>query len=84
VLELVFSGGYYDEGPDVLQLFANTGGLSGAFSAVNVTGLGAGQSVTFSPITGFITIVPQPSTYALTIAGMAGGGYSLWRRRKRA
>ena len=28
--------------------------------------------------------VPEPSTYAMTLAGLACGGYSMWRRRKRA
>jgi hypothetical protein len=28
--------------------------------------------------------VPEPSTYALTLAGAAYGGFSMWRRRKRA
>lgn len=30
------------------------------------------------------TFVPEPSTYAMGIAGLAYGGFSLWRRRKRA
>ena len=37
----------------MLQIFANMGGISGTFSAVNFTGLGAGQSATFNPVTGF-------------------------------
>ena len=28
--------------------------------------------------------VPEPSTYAMALAGIACGGYSMWRRRKRA
>ena len=31
-----------------------------------------------------ITAVPEPSTYAMALAGLACGGYSMWRRRKRA
>ena len=31
-----------------------------------------------------ITAVPEPSTYAMALAGLAYGGYSLFRRRKRA
>ena len=27
--------------------------------------------------------VPEPSTYAMALAGLACGGYSMWRRRKR-
>jgi hypothetical protein len=28
--------------------------------------------------------VPEPSTYAMALAGVACGGYTMWRRRKRA
>jgi hypothetical protein len=28
--------------------------------------------------------VPEPSTYAMALAGLACGGYSVFRRRKRA
>jgi hypothetical protein len=31
-----------------------------------------------------VTAVPEPSTYAMALAGLACGGYSMWRRRKRA
>jgi hypothetical protein len=84
ILNLVFGGGTYADGANVLQIFANTGGYSGTFSAVNFTGLGAGQSATFNPLTGFITIVPEPSTCASLLAGLACGGYLLFRRRKQA
>ena len=30
------------------------------------------------------TFVPEPSTYAMALAGLAYGGHSMWRRRKRA
>ena len=82
ILNLAFSGGSYADGTDVLQLFANTGGRSGNFSAVNATGLAAGQSATFNPTTGFITVVPEPSTCASLLTGLACGGYSLLRRRR--
>ncbi len=84
ILTRAFSGGSYADGTDVLQIFANTGGRSGNFSAVNATGLGAGQSATFNPTTGFITVVPEPSTYAMALAGVACGGYLVRRVRKRA
>jgi hypothetical protein len=29
-------------------------------------------------------VVPEPSAYAMALAGLACGGYSMWRRRKRA
>jgi len=41
---------------------------------------------TASPFVGFrlAAPVPEPSTYAMALAGLAWGGYSLFRRRKRA
>ncbi|MFM7205575.1 MAG: autotransporter-associated beta strand repeat-containing protein, partial [Planctomycetaceae bacterium] len=83
VLNLNFSGGTYADDTDVLQIFANTGGRSGNFSAVNATGLAAGQSATFNPATGYVSIVPEPSTYAMALAGLAGG-FAIRRRRSRA
>ena len=81
VLNLVFSGGTYADGANV-QIFANTGGRSGSFSAVNFTGLAADQSATFNPATGFISVVPEPSTWASLLAGLACGGYLRFRRRR--
>jgi hypothetical protein len=37
------------------------------------------QGATFT-----VSAVPEPSTYAMALAGLACGGYSMWRRRKRA
>ncbi len=82
ILNLAFSGGSYADGTEVLQIFANTGSRSGNFSAVNATGLAAGQSATFNQATGTITVVPEPSTYAMALAGLACGGYVVRRRRK--
>jgi hypothetical protein len=39
----------------------------------------AGRTAAFS-----MTVVPEPSTYCMALAGLACGGYSLFRRRKRA
>jgi hypothetical protein len=82
VLNLVFSGGTYAEGTDVLQIFANAGGRSGNFSAVNATGLAAGQLATFNPATGFISVVPEPSTFAPLAAGLVFGCWHVTRRRR--
>ncbi len=82
ILSLAFSGGSYADGTDVLQLFANTGGRSGNFSAVNATGLAAGQSATFNPATGFISVVPEPSTFAPLAAGLVFGCWHVTRRRR--
>lgn len=72
-LNLNFSGGTYPDGTDVLQLFANKGGLSGNFSAVNFAGLAAGRSATFNPATGFISLVPEPSTVAPLVTRLVFG-----------
>ena len=83
ILNLAFSGGSYADGTDVLQIFANTGGRSGNFSAVNATGLAAGQSATFNQVTGFITVVPEPTTYAIAVFSSAGlAGMTWWRKRR--
>ena len=84
ILNLAFSGGSYADGTDVLQLFTNTGGRSGNFSAVNATGLASGQSATFNPLTGFIAVVPEPSTCASLIAGAVVAGMMRWRNRQAA
>jgi fibronectin-binding autotransporter adhesin len=81
VLNLNFSGGTYADGTDVLRLFTNTGGLSGGFSAVNYTGLAAGQSATFNPATGFISLVPEPSAFVSLAAGFVFACWRVARRR---
>jgi autotransporter-associated beta strand protein/T5SS/PEP-CTERM-associated repeat protein len=82
ILNLAFSGGSYADGTDVLQIFTATGGRSRNFSAVNATGLAAGQSATFNPATGTISVVPEPSTYV--IAGLSSVGLAgMMRCRKR-
>ena len=81
VLNLVFSGGTYATGANV-QIFANTGGRSGNFSAVNFTGLLADQSAAFNPATGFISVVPEPSTLAPLVAGLVFGCWHVTRRRR--
>jgi len=84
ILNLAFSGGSYADGTNVLQLFSNTGGFSGDFASVVSTGLAAGQAATFNAATGFISItaVPEPSTYAMALAGLAYGGWQMYRRRR--
>jgi autotransporter-associated beta strand protein/T5SS/PEP-CTERM-associated repeat protein len=85
VLKLAFSGGNYADGTSVLEIFANTGGFSGNFSSVVWSGLVEGQSASFDASTGFVSItaVPEPSTYAMALAGLAYGGFSMWRRRRK-
>ena len=33
---------------------------------------------------GYVATVPEPTTYAMALAGIACGGYSLFRRREQA
>jgi len=83
---LVFSGGSFANGTNVLKLFTNTGALAGHFTEVNSTGLAAGQHVTFSDATGYISIsaIPEPSTYALAAIGAGIVGLMHWRKRRTA
>jgi hypothetical protein len=68
VLNLSFSGGSYANGTDVAEIFSNTGSRSGDFTSVSSSGLAADQSVTFNPLTGRITIVPEPAMIPWTLA----------------
>jgi hypothetical protein len=43
-----------------------------------------GGDATDTVTVNLINPVPEPSTYAMALAGLARGGYSLFRRRKRA
>jgi hypothetical protein len=82
ILSLAFGNGPYADGTDVLQLFANTGSRSGDVLSVVATGLGDGQSVTFNPSTGTISVVPEPSSCVMALAGLADGCRSMWRRKR--
>ena len=50
-----------------------------------VRGVFADDNYVYSATTNGLSIaaVPEPSTYAMALAGIAFGGYSMWRRRKR-
>jgi hypothetical protein len=45
---------------------------------------GSGLGTWFHGAAMIVNPVPEPSTYAMAFAGLACGGYSMWRRRKRA
>lgn len=78
VLNVDFSGGTYASFS--LKIF-DVDGYSGSFSALNTTGLQVGQSASFDAATGTLTVVPEPSTYALLFAS---AGMMFWViRRKR-
>lgn len=69
-LNLLFSGGTYADNL-TLNLFPGFGSYSGAFDTVNISGLSVGQSVDFNPLTGGMTVVPEPGVTALLAAGVA-------------
>ena len=60
------------------------GAISGDFGTVNYPALSGGLSWerTTSATAMTITVVPEPSTYAMAIAGLACGGWQMWRRRR--
>jgi autotransporter-associated beta strand protein len=41
-----------------------------------------GQRLVFYQNTGVLAVVPEPSTYAMALAGLACGGWQMWRRRR--
>jgi hypothetical protein len=60
-------------------MFANIGG--GVWETGS-TAAPLGEYLRFEQSTGNIIVVPEPSTYALTLAGLACGGWQMWRRRR--
>ena len=54
-------------------------------NSITLEYLGSDEAfVTTGQITLGVAAVPEPSTYAMALAGLACGGFSMWRRRKRA
>jgi hypothetical protein len=41
-----------------------------------------GQRLVFFQNNGTLVVVPEPSTYAMVLAGLACGGWQMWRRRR--
>ncbi len=90
--------GTFDQNGNVSEWIDRTGPNSGDrgciggdwnnfFSSMQANHLGFTQSADIrSTLTGFrlAAPVPEPSTYCMALAGLACGGYSMWRRRKRA
>ncbi|MCE9629778.1 MAG: PEP-CTERM sorting domain-containing protein [Planctomycetia bacterium] len=81
---LVFNGESLSSG--VLQLLESVGpsGVGGPFKAASYQSSGPWSGNSAVAPSGVITAVPEPSTCAMALAGLACGGYSMWRRRKRA
>lgn len=50
--------------------------------AQTTTIYGSGGSSVFTTGTGDLVVVPEPSTYAMAIAGLACGGWRMIRRRR--
>jgi autotransporter-associated beta strand protein len=83
-----------------LDIFNFTGGFLGSYASVASTGfysgtwssLGSGtyqlvsgaQTLTFSPTTGDIIVVPEPAAVALAVMGLVAAGFVARRRRREA
>ncbi|MFM8494340.1 MAG: PEP-CTERM sorting domain-containing protein [Planctomycetia bacterium] len=63
---------------NTLTKYDSSGALTATISSVNNSIVGA-RWIAFQPYA-----VPEPSTYAMALAGLACGGYLVRRRRKRA
>lgn len=83
-LDVVLFNGFVPSLGDSFEVL-QYGQLSGDFGTVSYPALADGLSWerTTSATTMAITVVPEPSTIAMALAGIACGGFSTWRRRKR-
>jgi hypothetical protein len=83
--EAVWSGTYTGTGYQ-----NNINGLTAqnvkAVKMAYTSNYGSGDYIGLSEVrfVGTPVVVPEPSTYAMALAGLVWGGYSMWRRRKRA
>jgi len=69
-----YIGSWYDNGYVSASIYSNPiGDVPGSSALVSTTG-------ELSSVT--LTAVPEPSTCAMALAGLACGGYSLFRRRR--
>lgn len=70
---------FYESGEDYVVM--SLGGGSGSWN----DGVGPNSGTPFLYLVEYLPApIPEPSTYAMALAGLACGGFSLWQRRKRA
>jgi hypothetical protein len=70
---------FYESGEDYVVM--SLGGGSGSWN----DGVGPNSGTPFFYLVEYLPApIPEPSTYAMALAGLACGGYSMIRRRKRA
>jgi hypothetical protein len=65
----------------------NYDGVTNVFDLLAIDTAGAygqGSYLPTAAVSATVTAVPEPSTYAIALAGLACGGYLVRRRRKRA
>jgi len=79
-LQLVFFGGFNTLGTVKIFDFEN---YAGSFATFDSTGLADGYSATFNELNGTVTVVPEPSTYAMLALAGAGFAAHIVRRRRR-
>jgi hypothetical protein len=73
----------FDESNDVFVSRYSFGALA-KFTAAGATISNPFATLAALGPTSLVYVVPEPSTYAMALAGLACGGYSLFRRRKRS
>jgi len=79
-LSLVFANGFNTLGDVKIFDFEN---YSGSFAGFNSTGLADGYTASFNEANGLVTVVPEPSTYALLALSAVGLAAHMVRRRRR-
>ena len=83
-------GGTVYEWNDLTGAAGSSRGLRGGDWGSVAFDLSSSSRLTFAPSFGNVSsgfrlaAVPEPSTYAMALAGLACGGYSMFRRRKQA
>jgi hypothetical protein len=80
---MVATAGFYGDAPNVPFLITNSSLLIGLINPFDPGDDKIYDGTPFQFSLGAVA-VPEPSTYAMALAGLACGGYSLFRRRKRA